>query len=115
MPKIKLKTSDNEIFEVDVEVACMSTTLRNLLDNLGIEEDNNEIIPVQNVNSTIFNKIIQWATYHKNDPPIPDEDETCEKRSDEISLWDANFLKVDLNTLKEILIAGTFFAYLYTT
>ena len=79
MPNIKLQSSDEEIFEVDVEVARMSVTLRTMLDDLGIEEDDGEPIPVQNVNSSILRKVIQWATYHKNDPPTPEDDDQREK------------------------------------
>lgn len=108
MPNIKLQSSDDEIFEVDVEVARMSVTLRTMLDDLGIEEDDGEPIPVQNVNSSILRKVIQWATYHKNDPPTPDEDDNREKRTDDISSWDADFLKVDQGTLFEIILAANY-------
>ena len=42
-----------------------------------------------------FSQVIQWATYHKDDPPATEEDENKEKRTDDISSWDADFLKVD--------------------
>ena len=108
MPNIKLQSSDEEIFEVDVEVARMSVTLRTMLDDLGIEEDDGEPIPVQNVNSSILRKVIQWATYHKNDPPTPEDDDNREKRTDDISSWDADFLKVDQGTLFEIILAANY-------
>ena len=41
-----------------------------------------------------FSQVIQWATYHKDDPPPPEDDENKEKRTDDISSWDADFLKV---------------------
>ncbi|KAF7494291.1 S-phase kinase-associated protein 1 [Sarcoptes scabiei] len=108
MPNIKLQSSDGEIFEVDVEVARMSITLRTMLDDLGIEEDDGEPIPVQNVNSAILRKVIQWATYHKGDPPTPDDDDTREKRIDDITSWDSDFLKVDQGTLFEIILAANY-------
>lgn len=108
MPNIKLQSSDGEIFEVDVEVARMSNTLRTMLDDLGIEEDDGEPIPVQNVNSAILRKVIQWATYHKNDPPTPEDDDAREKRTDDISSWDSDFLKVDQGTLFEIILAANY-------
>lgn len=108
MPNIKLQSSDEEIFEVDVDVARMSVTLRTMLDDLGIEEDDGEPIPVQNVNSSILRKVIQWATYHKNDPPTPEDDDNREKRTDDISSWDADFLKVDQGTLFEIILAANY-------
>lgn len=108
MPIIKLQSSDGEIFDVDVEVARMSITLKTMLDDLGIEEDDGEPIPVQNVNSSILKKVIQWATYHQNDPPTPDDDDTREKQKDDISSWDADFLKVDQGTLFEIILAANY-------
>ena len=46
------------------------------------------------MNAAILKKVIQWATYHKDDPPPPEDDENKEKRTDDISSWDADFLKV---------------------
>uniref|UniRef100_A0A1S4J450 SKP1 component dimerisation domain-containing protein n=1 Tax=Culex quinquefasciatus TaxID=7176 RepID=A0A1S4J450_CULQU len=44
------------------------------------------------------------------DDPVPatDEDETKEKRTDDISSWDADFLKVDQGTLFEIIWAANY-------
>ena len=52
------------------------------------------MVPLPNVNAAILKKVIQWATYHKDDPPIPEDDENKEKRTDDICSWDADFLKV---------------------
>ena len=38
-----------------------------------------EVVPL-NVNAVILKKVIQWATYHKDDPPLPEDDENKEKR-----------------------------------
>ena len=61
-----------------------------------MEEDDDEVVPLPNVNSSILKKVITWCNYHKDDPPIPDEDDNREKRTDDISSWDADFLKVIL-------------------
>ena len=53
-----------------------------------------EVVPLPNVNAAILKKVIQWATYHKDDPPLPEDDENKEKRTDDICSWDADFLKV---------------------
>lgn len=103
MPNIKLKASDGEIFTVDTDIAKASNTIKTMLDDLGMEEDD-ETITLHNVNSAILKKVIQWATYHKDDPPPPDEDEAREKRADDISTWDADFLKVDQGTLFELIL-----------
>ena len=52
--------------------------------------------------------MIQWATYHKDDPPLPEDDENKEKRTDDISSWDADFLKVDQGTLFELILAANY-------
>ncbi|RWS07785.1 S-phase kinase-associated protein 1-like protein [Dinothrombium tinctorium] len=108
MPNIKLKSSDNEIFEVDVEIAKASVTIKTMLEDLGMDEDDDEAVPLPNVNSTILKKVIQWATYHKDDPPPPEDDENKEKRADDISSWDADFLKVDQGTLFELILAANY-------
>lgn len=94
MPNIKLQSSDGEVFEVDVEIAKCSVTIKTMLEDLGMDEDEEEVVPLPNVNSAILRKVIQWATYHKDDPPPPEDDENKEKRTDDISSWDADFLKV---------------------
>ena len=53
-------------------------------------------------------KVIQWCTYHKDDPPPPEDDENKEKRTDDISSWDSDFLKVDQGTLFELILAANY-------
>ena len=94
MPSIKLQSSDGEIFPVDVEIAKQSVTIKIMLEELGMDEEDEEVVPLPNVNAAILKKLIQWATYHKDDPPLPEDDDNKEKRTDDISSWDADFLKV---------------------
>jgi S-phase kinase-associated protein 1 len=65
MPEIKLQSSDGEIFPVDVQIARCSLTIKTMLEDLGMEEGEEETIPLRNVNSAILRKVIQWATHHK--------------------------------------------------
>jgi len=94
MPNIKLQSSDGEVFSVDVEIAKQSVTIKTMLEDLGVD-DEEEVVPLPNVNAAILKKVIAWSTYHKDDPPPPEDDENKEKRTDDISSWDADFLKVD--------------------
>ena len=66
------------------------------------------MVPLPNVNAAILKKVIQWATYHKDDPPLPEDDENKEKRTDDICSWDADFLKVDQGTLFELILAANY-------
>ncbi|KAK4887320.1 hypothetical protein RN001_003591 [Aquatica leii] len=108
MPNIKLQSSDGETFEIDVEIAKCSVTIKTMLEDLGMDDDEEEVVPLPNVNSAILKKVIQWATYHKDDPPPPEDDENKEKRTDDISSWDADFLKVDQGTLFELILAANY-------
>ena len=102
MPNIKLQSSDGEVFEVDVDIAKCSVTIKTMLEDLGMDDDEEEVVPLPNVNSAILRKVIQWATYHKDDPPPPEDDENKEKRTDDISSWDADFLKVNSHIASRI-------------
>jgi len=65
MPNIKLQSLDGEVFEVDVEIAKQSVTIKTMLEDLGVDEDEDDPIPLPNVNATILKRVIQWCTYHK--------------------------------------------------
>ena len=108
MPSIKLQSSDGETFPVDVDIARQSVTIRTMLKDLGMEGYGEEVIPLPNVNAAILKKVIQWCTYHKDDPPPPEDDENKEKRTDDISSWDSDFLKVDQGTLFELILAANY-------
>jgi len=108
MPAIRLQSSDQELFTVDVQIARCSLTIKTMLEDLGMEEGEEEIIPLPNVNSAILRKVILWATHHKDDAPITEDDENKEKRTDDISSWDADFLKVDQGTLFELILAANY-------
>ena len=109
MPSIRLQSSDGETFPVDVEIARKSITIRTMLEDLGMEDqDDDEVVPLPNVNAAILKKVIDWSTYHKDDPAPVEDDDTKEKRSDDISNWDQEFMKVDQGTLFEIILAANY-------
>ena len=71
-------------------------------------DDDEEAIPLPNVNATILKKVISWCTHHKDDLPPPEDDENREKVTDDISTWDMEFLKVDQGTLFELILAANY-------
>ncbi|VDM10899.1 unnamed protein product [Wuchereria bancrofti] len=109
--KISLISSDNETFEVDRNVIRLSTTINTMLQDLGMDnQDGGDVdmvegIPLQSVNSAILKKVIHWCEYHKDDPIPPEDNDNKEKRTDDISSWDVEFLKVDQGTLFELILA----------
>ena len=68
MPSIQLQSSDAENFKVDVKVASKSITIKTMLEDLGLEEDNAEIpVPLPNVDGKTLKKVIEWCTKHQDD------------------------------------------------
>lgn len=108
MPMIKLQSSDGEIFETNVQIAKCSGTIKTMLEDCGIDDGDETVVPLPNVNSAILRKVLQWATYHKDDQVPADDDENKEKRTDDISSWDSDFLKVDQGTLFELILAANY-------
>ena len=109
MPSIKIQSNEGEVFTVETEIAKKSGTIRNMLEDLGMEEDadNEEAVPLPNVSTNILKKVIQWSTHHK-DEPTPVDDPDAQKRTDDISSWDLDFLKVDQGTLFELILAANY-------
>ena len=97
MPSIDLQSSDGEIFPVDLEVAKVSHTIKNMLESLGIEEGTEDIVPLPKVNAKTLKKVIQWATHHKDDH-LGYEESYEKMETEETSSWDREFLKVDKET-----------------
>ncbi|KAI9182349.1 hypothetical protein LWI28_024476 [Acer negundo] len=101
--KILLRSSDGETFEVEEAVALESQTIKHM-----VEDDcaNNEI-PLPNVSSSVLSKVIEYCKKHvdsgskskSNKKPIDDDD---------ITAWDANFVKVDQNTLFDLILAANY-------
>ena len=51
------------------------------------------------IDSTLLKKVIEWATYHRND-------EKYDKYPDDVVSWDADFLNVDKHTLFSLTAAA---------
>ena len=106
MPIINLRSADGELFPVDPEVAKKSMLIKNMLDDLP-DADDDEEVPIPNVCAAILKLVIQWATYHKDDP-LPNDDDTMRYENINISEWDSSFLSVDQGTLYELILAANY-------
>ncbi|XP_059072041.1 SKP1-like protein 1B [Cryptomeria japonica] len=76
--KVKLKSSDDEMFEVDEAVAFESETIKNMIEDTGVES----VVPLLNVNSKISEL--------------------------DVKTWDKEFVKVDQATLFDIIQAANY-------
>ncbi|KAJ1351558.1 Skp1- protein [Parelaphostrongylus tenuis] len=107
-PILKLVTNDGENFDVPRNVIRLSTTINTMLEVLGLDNETNDPIPIYKVSGPIMKKVLQWCTYHKDDPPSTDDSNNREKRTNDIPTWDVEFLKVDQATLFELILAANY-------
>jgi len=110
--KIKIRSSDGEIFDVEGKVATKSETIKNLLESLesGGDENQAEAIPLPNVTGSVLKKVLEWCTHHKDDePPVEEKDKDEEKKPDgALEQWDADYIKVDHGALFDLLMASNY-------
>ncbi|XP_065188111.1 S-phase kinase-associated protein 1-like [Sycon ciliatum] len=108
--KIKLKSNDDEVFDVEVSAAQMSEVLRSMIDCCGGDDDDDEPVPLPVVDGATLRKVMAWCTQHKNDPAVEEDDplDAQEKTTDNIDSWDMEFLKVDHRTLFALLSAANY-------
>eukprot|EP00252_Welwitschia_mirabilis_P023609 TRINITY_DN6721_c0_g1_i1.p1 TRINITY_DN6721_c0_g1~~TRINITY_DN6721_c0_g1_i1.p1 ORF type:complete len:158 (-),score=27.32 TRINITY_DN6721_c0_g1_i1:293-766(-) len=100
--KVKLKSSDEELFEVDEAVAFESQTIKNMIEDTGTES----AIPLPNVSSKILAKVIEYCKFHV-DVQKATEDKTNASEED-VKAWDAEFVKVDQGTLFDLILAANY-------
>ena len=102
---LKLISCDDKQFVVDASVMRCSGMIKTMID---LCDDLDDMIPLPNLHSRILALVIEWATYHKDDFKKVDVDEFEEKRTDDISPWDADFLGLDQNTLYSLILAANY-------
>lgn len=108
-PVIRLQSSDGKVFEVEAAVARMSNIMKQMLDDVGVDED--DVIPLPNVESDVLEKVIVWAKQHKGDPSPQGDDPTddeMKKYGVYISTWDESFLQVDHEMLFKLIAASIY-------
>ncbi|BFG20856.1 hypothetical protein CerSpe_071300 [Prunus speciosa] len=98
--KITLKSSDDEIFEVEEAVAVQSQTIKHMV------EDNcaNNAIPLPNVTSSTLAKVIEYCKKHHEE----EEAANGENREEILKNWDAMFVKVDQSILFALILAANY-------
>ena len=98
--KIVLRSSDGETFDVDEIVAVESQTIKHM-----IEDDcADTVIPLPNVTSAILSKVIEYCKMH-----VETDDKDSKVIDDTLKTWDAEFVKVDQNTLFDLILVSSFF------
>ncbi|MBA0771730.1 hypothetical protein Gotri_007211 [Gossypium trilobum] len=95
--KIKLRTSDGEILEVEEAVALQSPTIKNLYKN----SFPGNVIPIPGVTGNILSKVLDYGKKHV-DASIGKENISA----DELKAWDDDFVKVDQKTLFDLILVA---------
>lgn len=100
--KITLRSNDGETFEIDQAVAMESITIKNM-----IEDDcASTAIPLPNVTGKILSKVLEYCKKHVDAAAAKSssEERSSNAIDDELKTWDAEFVKVDQNTLFDLIL-----------
>jgi S-phase kinase-associated protein 1 len=100
--RVKLKSSDDEMFEVEEAVAFESQAVKNMIEDTGMDHP----IPLPNVSSKILAKVIEYCKYHVDNQKSTDDKPATPE--DEIKAWDQDFVKVDQATLFDLILAANY-------
>ena len=100
--KVKLKSAEDEMFEVDKEVALQSETVKNMIEDDVTTEHG---IPLPNVSSKILAKVIEYCKYHVDAKKATGGDKP-QVFEEDIKVWDAEFVKVDQATLFDLILVS---------
>ena len=116
MKSLNIKTSDDQIFKVDWDVARQSKTIRTMLDDLGIEEDGDseDTIPLPNeeVTGPVFQKALEWCKKNRGKPDYkPVEDETKKREYvsiDQLNDWEKGYIKITVDEMFSLWMVANF-------
>ncbi|KAM1760105.1 hypothetical protein ACFX12_003014 [Malus domestica] len=96
---ITLKSSNDEMFKVEEAVAMESQTIKHMVE----DECAGNAIPLPNVTSAILAKVIEYCRKHRED-----ERATAADGEKNVNEWDAEFMKIDQNTLYDLIMAANY-------
>lgn len=65
MGLVKLKSADSKFFEVDRSVLKNFKMIEEMLECIGLDESNIDVIPLKQIDSTILEIILKWAESHQ--------------------------------------------------
>tara|TARA_B100000963_G_scaffold94477_1_gene81373 strand:+ start:149 stop:619 length:471 start_codon:yes stop_codon:yes gene_type:complete len=94
---VKLKSKQEELFEVETKTAFRSITIKNMVEDTGLDIN----VPVPMVDSSTLVKVIEYLKYHQRA-----EEETIPE--DEQTRWDKDYIKVDDETLFNTILAANY-------
>merc|ERR1712188_275721 len=97
--ELTLTSKDEKEFKVDIRVAIMSETVKSML-GIDSEEDLPEApeaaIPLPAVEGNILQSVLKYCQYH------------YDNKEEKKNAWDAEFVKVDDDTLFSLILAANY-------
>jgi len=104
--QVTLQSCDGKDFKVQVKIAKKSETIKNLIEDAGIELS----IPLPNVSAKVLARVITYCKHHDENPSSSSETkEGDEKRTDNISTWDLAFTgELSQPDLFELILAANY-------
>ena len=110
---IKLTTMDEQTFEVECKVTDCSTTIKNILEDIGEVNQNAppQDVPLPNVSGAILARVIAFMNHHhatkiENAAKKTDDGDAAKKTDD--ASWNAKFCDVDQSVLFELILAANY-------
>jgi len=98
---VKVTTSDNKTYTVDTRIAKVSQLFHDIL------EGGNDTVPLPNVHSTEFLKVLEYCTLHDFAPPAVDKPIRSGTLQDNLREKDYKFISsYTLETIKPLLNAS---------
>ncbi|VVB06321.1 unnamed protein product [Arabis nemorensis] len=99
---IVVKTSDDKTFEIDESIAIQSETIAHL-----VEDDcAANVIPLSNVTSEIFSKVIAYCG--KRVAGGGDPDTSSDEAKEDLKKWDAEFMEMDQSMIFDLILASNY-------
>ena len=104
---VQLKACDkDDVIKVTLEVANMSASIKNMIDDLGTDNLSDHQIPLANVDYLTLLKVVEYCEHYagKTEEQTPEK----ETRNNVICEWDQEFFKVEQKELFAIIMAANF-------
>jgi len=103
---LKITTSDGQEMNISRNIAVMSSTIKNMLEDLDEDDDNAPPIPLPSVDGKTLALIVRFCQ-HERDEPAKTDSENSEKPP--LSEWDIAFFKdMERQQLFEIILAANY-------
>lgn len=99
------------MFEVDLQVALCSRKIRRVIEDPNIPDVCKKMICLKDVEAVVLRKILEWAVYNKNEPPVSEQEVLNVLSADDLipcsfSHWEANFVNEQPKILIHVAIAA---------